>query len=144
MRKPSQSAVRAWTRLNRAQRLVFDAIEAELKAAGFPPLDVYDALLELSRAPDRRMRQLDLRSAMLFRQYSMSRLVDRLEQDGLVRRERCADDARAQWIVITEKGLALRAAMWPPYADAIARVVGDKLSDHEADRIAKALEKLYG
>lgn len=134
--------MRVWTRLNRAQRLVFDVVESALKAEGYPTLDAYDALLELSRAPDRRMRQVELRAAMLFRQYSMSRLVDRLEQDGLVRREPCENDARAQWIVITRDGLALRKAMWPVYADAIARAFGDKLSDAEAERVARALEKL--
>ncbi|WP_340322240.1 helix-turn-helix domain-containing protein [Chelatococcus albus] len=55
---------------------------------------VYDALLELWRAPDRRLRQVDLERAMLVRQYGISRLVDRLERDGLVRREPCSEAQR--------------------------------------------------
>jgi DNA-binding MarR family transcriptional regulator len=140
---PSDAAVRAWTRLNRAQRAVFGRIEAAVAEAGFPALTVYDALLELWRAPKRRLRQVDLEQALLFPQYSVSRLVDRLEKDHLVRRERCEADARVTWVAITEKGLKLREAMWPIYAEAIARHVGDKLSTAEAAALANMLEKLY-
>jgi DNA-binding MarR family transcriptional regulator len=140
---PSGEIVRAWTRLNRAQRFLLDRIESELKQAGLPPLLIYDALLELWRAPDRRLRQVDLEQAMLFPQYSISRLVDRLEKDRLVRRERCEDDARAYWVAITDKGLKLREAMWAVYAEALARHLGDKLGKAEAGALADALEKLY-
>jgi DNA-binding MarR family transcriptional regulator len=140
---PSSEIVRAWTRLNRAQRFLFERIEAELKAAGLPPLLVYDALLELWRAPDKRLRQVDLEQAMLFPQYSISRLVDRLEKDRLVKRERCEDDARAYWVTITDKGLKLRDAMWQVYGAALARRLSDKLGKAEASSLADTLEKLY-
>jgi DNA-binding MarR family transcriptional regulator len=142
MAKPSKSAVDAWIALNRAQRHVFEAIEAELKAAGLPSLTWYDALLELGREPGRRLRQSDLEHRMLFPQYGISRLTDRLAREKLVRRERCEDDARAQWVVITDKGLALRQRLWPVYAAAIERHLGEKLSDPEAARIADGLRKL--
>src|SRR5262249_61889829 len=51
MAKPSKSIVDAWIALNRAQRYAFEAIEAELKSAGLPPLAWYDVLLELWRGP---------------------------------------------------------------------------------------------
>src|SRR3982074_2756768 len=132
MARPSKSVVEAWIALNRAQRHAFDAVEAELKAAGLPALAWYDVLLELGREAGRRLRQSDLEHRMLFPQYGISRLVDRLEREKLVRRERCEDDARAHWVVITDKGLALRARMWPPYAAAIERHVGERLTDEEA------------
>src|SRR5215470_19001122 len=108
MAKPSKSVVDAWIALNRAQRVAFEAIEAELKSAGFPPLAWYDVLLELWREPDGRLRQSELERKMLFPQYGISRLIDRLEREKLVRRERCDDDARAYWVAIRDKGLALR------------------------------------
>ena len=79
---------------------------------------------------------------MLFPQYAISRLVDRLEHEKLVRRERCKDDARAYWVAINDKGLALRQRMWQLYAAAIQRHLGEKLSDQEAARIAEGLRKL--
>ena len=53
-RKPSTEATAAWIRLMRVQSRVLDAVEQDLKKAGFPPLAWYDALLELSRAPSGR------------------------------------------------------------------------------------------
>lgn len=142
MAKPSKSIVDAWIAINRAQRHLVDSIEAELKAGGMPPLAWYDVLLELWREPGGRLRQSDLEHKMLFPQYGISRLVDRLEREKLVLRERCQDDARAHWVIISDKGLALRARMWPLYARAIQRHIGEKLSDQEGARIAEALRKL--
>jgi DNA-binding MarR family transcriptional regulator len=142
MTKPSNSVVDAWIALSRAQRRVFEAIEADLKSAGLPSLVWYDVLLELWREPGGRLRQSDLERRMLFPQYRISRLVDRLEREKLVRRERCADDARAHWVAISDKGLALRQRMWPLYAAAIQRHLGEALSDQEAARIAEGLRKV--
>jgi hypothetical protein len=55
-RKPSTEATAAWIRLMRVQSRVLDAVEQDLKKAGYPPLAWYDALLELSRAPSGEMR----------------------------------------------------------------------------------------
>jgi DNA-binding MarR family transcriptional regulator len=142
MARPSKSVVDAWIALNRAQRHVFAAIEAELKSAGLPPLAWYDVLLELWREPGGRLRQGDLEHKMLFPQYGISRLVDRLEREELVRRERCEDDGRAYWVAISNKGLALRPRMWPVYAAAIQRHLGEKLPEHEAARMGEGLRKL--
>ena len=142
MGRPSKPVVDAWIALNRAQRHAFETIEAELKSAGLPPLAWYDVLLKLWREPGGRLRQSDLERRMLFPQYGISRLVDRLEREKLVRRERCEDDGRAYWVAISDKGLALRQRMWPPYAAAIQRHLGEKLSDQEAALIAEGLRKL--
>jgi DNA-binding MarR family transcriptional regulator len=134
----------AWTRLIRAERGLVEAIEAELRAGDFPPLAWYDVLLELWRRPNHRLRQSELQSELLFAQYNLSRLVDRLEGAGLVRRESCPEDARSRWVVVTPAGLALRETMWPAYAAAIERHVGSKLSAKEAAALAGLLGKLLG
>ncbi len=141
--QPSDEAVRAWTRLNRAQTHLSAQIERRLKAAGLPPLCVYDVLLELTRAPDGRLRQVDLRRKLLFAQYSISRLVDRLESEGLVAIEPCPVDQRARWVTLTAAGRAAREAAWPVYARAIAELVDGRLSTDEAAQAAALLERLY-
>src|ERR1051325_10860082 len=108
---PSEQTVGAWARLVRVQQALLGAVEAELKAAGFPPLSWYDALLELSRAPSGRLRPVELEKAMLLPQYSTSRLVDRLAGAGLVTREVCPLDGRGQFVTITAQGRDLRARM---------------------------------
>ncbi len=64
----------------RPQQAVLAAVEADLKAAGFPPLGWYDVLLELSRAADGGLRPFALEQELLLAQYNLSRLLDRLER----------------------------------------------------------------
>lgn len=142
MNEPSPQAISTWARLVRVQRTVLAAVESDLKAAEFPPLAWYDALLELSRAPAGRLRPLELERVMLLPQYGTSRLLDRLVNAGLVVREACPEDRRGQVIAITEAGRALQKDMWPAYAAAIQRHVGSRLSAKDAAQLHALLSKL--
>jgi DNA-binding MarR family transcriptional regulator len=139
---PSDAVVTAWARLLRAQRAALGAVEAELKRAGLPPLAWYDVLLELKRAPDKRLTPGELEERLLLAQYNLSRLLDRMVADGLVRRLPYPGDKRRQWIEPTAEGRALRRRMWPVYAAAITRHVGARLGDRDAARLADLLAKL--
>ena len=143
-RLPSDAVIRAWTRLVRAQQQALAAVEADLKAAGFPPLGWYDVLLELSRADGGEFRPFALEQQLLLAQYNLSRLIDRLEQAGYVERRTCPEDGRGQVVAITASGRALVKRMWPTYRAAIARHVGARLSEDEAARLAALLGKLTG
>ncbi len=136
------STGKAWVRLVRAHRAVTTRIEADLKAAGFPPLVWYDVLLELSRAEGGRLAPGAFQRALLVSQYNVSRLVDRMSARGLVRREPHPDDARRQLITITGRGRALRERMWPAYAAAIERHLGAKLPGERASLLASLLARL--
>jgi DNA-binding MarR family transcriptional regulator len=141
-RNPSETVIKAWARLIRARETVVAAVERDLKAAGLPPLAWYDVLLELARAPDGRLRPLEIEKETLLAQYNLSRLLDRLEKEGLIRREPCEDDARGQWVVITEKGKALQGRTWKVYARAIQEHVGDRLDEKSAAALAGLLGRL--
>jgi DNA-binding MarR family transcriptional regulator len=141
-RTPSDTVSQAWIRLNRVREHVLGAIERDLKAAGCPPLAWYDVLLELTRVPEGRLRPFEIEQKTLLAQYNLSRLIDRLERDGLIAREACKDDARGQWVVITEKGRATQARTWKVYARAIQQHVGDKLDDKAARTLAELLGRL--
>jgi len=141
-RKPSTEATAAWIRLMRVQSRVLDAVEQELKKAGFPPLAWYDALLELSRAPSGEMRPVELEKQMLIPQYSTSRLIDRLVDEGLAARRECKIDKRGQFVEITEAGRELQKKMWNAYSAAIEKHVGSKLSDADAVRLCGLLDRL--
>ncbi|MDK1387982.1 helix-turn-helix domain-containing protein [Sinorhizobium sp. 8-89] len=142
MRGPSEIVITAWARLVRAQRAVMAGIEGELKQAGFPPLSWYDVLLELKRRPDGRLTPRELEQEMLFEQYNLSRLLDRMEAEGLVRRIPYPGDKRRQLIEITEEGRSLQRRIWPVYAAAIEQYVGAKLTEGEVQVLAEALKKL--
>ena len=141
-RKPSIEATAAWIRLVRVQSRLLDAVEQNLKKAGFPPLAWYDALLELSRAPSGELRPVELERQMLLPQYSTSRLIDRLVDEGLATRRECKIDKRGQFIEITEAGRELQKRMWNAYSAAIEKYVGSKLSDSDAVKLCSLLDRL--
>lgn len=140
----SEENITAWARLMRVSQQLLSRIERDLKAEGFAPLSWYDALLELGRAGDTGLRPAQLQDAMLLAQYNLSRLLDRLEKAGYVRRERLVEDARGQLIHITDEGSDLLKSMWPSYRRAIARNFADKLAAGEAEILAGILLKLRG
>jgi DNA-binding MarR family transcriptional regulator len=117
-------------------------IEAALKDAGFPPLSWYDVLLELRRATEGRLAPRDLEREMLLEQYNLSRLLDRMEAEGLVRRTPYPGDKRRQLVEITPEGRSLQKRMWSAYGAAIQKHVGARLDETEADMLAGLLGKL--
>jgi DNA-binding MarR family transcriptional regulator len=141
-RKPSNEVTAAWIRLMRIRSCVLDAVEQDLKKSGFPPLAWYDALVELSRAPSGELRPVELEKQMLIPQYSTSRLIDRLVDEGLAARRECKIDKRGQFVEITETGRELQKKMWGAYSAAIEKYVGSKLSDADALRLCALLDRL--
>lgn len=140
--RPAAATVAAWVALLRAGQSVLAAIEADLRAAGFPALAWYDALLELRGAGTGGLRPGDLERRMLLAQYNVSRLVDRLVRAGYVERGPCPGDARGSILTATAAGRELLSRMWPAYAAAIDRHLGARLTAAEAGDLARLLGKL--
>ena len=130
------------TKTGEAAGRVLDCVEQDLKKAGFPPLAWYDALLELSRAPSGELRPVELERQMLLPQYSTSRLIDRLVDEGLAVRRECKMDKRGLFVEITDAGRDLQKRMWGAYSAAIERHVGSKLSDADAVKLSGLLDWL--
>ena len=135
---PSETVVRAWARLMKAQRQALSSIEQALGAAKLPPLAWYDVLLELERAGG-SLRPLELEREMLLAQYNLSRLIDRMQAAGYVQRRALQEDRRGQVIVITSAGTALRRRMWSVYGPAIQAAIGARLSPKQSDTLATLL-----
>ena len=140
--KICENSIRAWAKLVRAESAVLSAVEHELKAAGYPPLAWYDVLLELKQAPQQRLRPIELEPRMLLKQYNLSRLIDRMEAEGLVERQKCPTDARGLHLALLPAGKELLKKMWPAYEQAIARHFAGKLAPGEPAQLADLLEKL--
>jgi DNA-binding MarR family transcriptional regulator len=141
--RPSDSVVSAWVRLERAHRAALGTVEARFAKAGLPGLAWYDVLLELERAGKKGLRSFQLQAAMLFQQYNLSRLVDRMAEAGHVTKAPSAEDGRGLVLTITASGRALRRRMWPVYAAAIEDAVGRHFSDAEAGSLASLLGRIY-
>jgi DNA-binding MarR family transcriptional regulator len=96
----------AWRGLLRVHSALVKALDAELLAAHDLPLTSYEVLINLQAAPGRRRRMAELADGVLLSRSGMTRLVDRLERDGLLERDACTDDGRGTYAVLTDKGEA--------------------------------------
>jgi DNA-binding MarR family transcriptional regulator len=130
--------VTAWAGVLRVHAAVVPRLERALAAVGMP-LSWYDVLLELSSAPDRRLRMTELGARAVLSRERVSRVVDELERAGLVRRDRNPDDGRSLLAAITDDGRARLRAAAPVYLDGIAQHFGADLDDEEARVIGTAL-----
>jgi len=139
---PSDAIVDAWIALMRAQQVALLKIERAFREAKLPPHAWYDALWELDRAGAAGLRPFEIERRMLIAQSNISRLLDRLEEQGYVEREPCEEDGRGQKVVITPSGRDMRKRMWPVYARAISEAVGHRVSEREAADLASLLTKL--
>ncbi len=141
-RIPSDPIQRAWVALGRVSQSVQCHVETALKDAGFPELSWYTVLWELERA-GKPTRPKDLAIPLFILPYQLSRLVDRMEKDGLVKRIACKEDKRGHLLEPTAKGFALRKAMWTVYAPAMDDAL-NRINDKEALELARLLNKLGG
>src|SRR5262245_26456850 len=141
-KQPSDAVVDAWIALMRAQQVMLLTIERAFREAKLPPHAWYDALWELDRAGEAGLRPFEIERRMLIAQSNISRLLDRLEEQGYVEREPCVGDGRGQTVVITSSGRDMRKRMWPVYARAISEAVGHRVSEREAADLAGLLTKL--
>lgn len=134
---PTPEQITAWRLVFETQARVVERVEAALAERGLPPLAWYDVLWALREAPERRLRQSELANAVVMSRSGLSRLVDRIEAAGLLRREACPSDRRGTDVVLTNEGRAMLRRMWAVYGDGIARGFGRGLDDPEA--VAEAL-----
>ncbi|MEU8245416.1 MarR family transcriptional regulator [Nonomuraea sp. NPDC048916] len=131
-----------WRLLQRAQLRITRHLEAELLVAHDLPLASYDVLLQLAEAPERRLRMNDLAGRVLLSRSGLTRLIDRLQRDGLVVREACASDARGLYAVLTDAGAARLAQATPTYLHGIRSQFLDLLGPGEIERIRAMLTRL--
>jgi DNA-binding MarR family transcriptional regulator len=132
-----------WRMLQRAQVQITRRLEAELLGAHDLAPAAYDVLLQLSEAPGGRLRMNDLAERVLLSRSGLTRLIDRLQREGLVSREACASDARGLYAVLTVAGEQRLTEATPTYLRAIRRRFLDLLDEEELRRCAAMLTKLF-
>lgn len=134
--------IAAWRGFLAAYRRVVDRLSAELRDAEDLPLTWYDVLVQLSEAEGHALRMLELAEAVLLSKSGLSRLVDRMEAAGLVRRETCEGDARGVQAVLTEAGLQRLHDAAPTHVRGVREHFVDVLDPDEAELLATALERV--
>ncbi|MEU0548308.1 MarR family transcriptional regulator [Micromonospora sp. NPDC005979] len=107
--------------LGQVMYVVPRTIDADMVGDRQLPLTEYTALMNLSEAPERRMRMHELANACYLSLSGMTRTIIRLESQGLVKRERCEEDARGWNAVLTDAGFARLEESWPSHLAAVRR-----------------------
>lgn len=127
----------AWRGMINIQSRVLAQIERDLAEAACIPLAWYDVLLPLSRAKDQQLRLHELADHAVLSRSGLTRLVDRLESEGLLRRESCPDDRRGYHAVLTATGEEALRRAWPVYKAGIEKYFARHLSSEQINMLIK-------
>jgi DNA-binding MarR family transcriptional regulator len=137
-----QDVREAWGWLLFLHAKVLRALEADLLEQHDLPITWFDILNRLREAPDQRLRMHELERASLFTRSGLTRLVDRIEAAGLVRRERSEEDRRGVFVVITEAGNEKIDDLWADHMASIHKHFGQYLDREDVDAIKRVASKI--
>jgi len=138
------SALDSWVRLLRGHASVTRALSGQLVAEHSLTINDYEALLHLSRAEEGRMRRVDLAGQLLLTASGVTRLLDGLEEAGLVERAFCASDRRVTYAVLTETGRTKLREASESHIAGVRAFFEARFSREELDQFARLLGRLPG
>jgi DNA-binding MarR family transcriptional regulator len=133
-----EAFLRAWAR---AVLTVPRAFDADLLTAQGLSLSEYRTLMYLSESPNRRLRMSDLAVSCALSLSGITRIVSRLEGQGLVQRERCESDGRGYNAVLTDAGLKRLRGAWPTHLASVRRHMMDHLDGLDLPTVTDALQR---
>jgi DNA-binding MarR family transcriptional regulator len=134
--------LRAWRGMLRVHATLTKALDAELDAEHGLPLSSYEVLLHLADAESQRMRMSDLAATVILSRSGLTRLVDRLEREGLIARESCPSDARGAYAALTTAGRRKLDAARATHLAGVRSQFLQHFSDEELDALGAAWERL--
>ncbi len=126
----------------RAHAQLVRRLEADLVAEEGMSLASYDVLVTLVDAPGRSLRMTELADRVLISRSGLTRLVDRLEREGLVRREPAPDDARGLLAVLTRGGYERLRRASPTHLRGVDDYVVSRLTGDELVELGRIMTKL--
>lgn len=136
--------LRAWIRLLRAHASLTRGLNTDLVARHGLTLNDYDVLVQLARAPDGRLRRVDLAQRVLLTPSGITRLLEGLERCGYVERAECKSDARVSYAQLTDAGRAKLRESSASHLEAVRAALVEHLSEDELQTLAELLGKLPG
>ncbi len=132
----------AWELVLRIHAALVPELSRQVEEATGLPLSWYDVLLELNRAPERRLRMSDLGERVVLSRTRVSRIVGSMTDAGLVQQHPDPDDGRATLATLTRKGQdALRKAA-PTYLAGIEALFSSRITTAETQNIVTALRRV--
>jgi DNA-binding MarR family transcriptional regulator len=137
-----EKTLAAWRGLLFAYAKVIRRLEADMLDQHDLPITWFDVLSRLSQSPKGRLRMHELEEVSVFTRSGMTRLADRLEAAGLVRRERSPEDRRGVYLVLTAAGRAKIDEVWPDHVASIQKHFGKYLDARDAESLRTATGKI--
>jgi DNA-binding MarR family transcriptional regulator len=138
---PSIERLRAWRLYFESAMALVDVLDAELQRDTGIPMRWYDALVHLEETPD-GLRMNELAERILYSKSGFTRVVDRMEDAGLVRRVRPEHDRRSILVVLTGEGREKMEEARRHHRHSIEQHFSAHLADTDVKALARALEKL--
>jgi DNA-binding MarR family transcriptional regulator len=138
----SETELGAWRGMLRVHSALVKQLDAELSTAHKLPLSSYEVLLNLEAAPGKKRRMAELADSVLLSRSGMTRLVDRLEKDGLLRRDTCTDDGRGAYAVLTDKGATALAEARHTHLDGVREKFLRQFDEGELRVLAEYWERV--
>jgi DNA-binding MarR family transcriptional regulator len=102
----------------------------------------FEVLLRLARSPEQRLRMSDLATQVTLTASGLTRVVDRLEAVGYVRRESCPTDRRGSFAALTDEGLATVQQAVPSHVEQIDSIFGSVLDQGERAELERLLRRV--
>ena len=131
-----------WPMFLEAHGALVDLIEGDLLRGGGPPLTWYDVLAQLNLAEDSMLPMHRLAESVLLSRSGVTRLVDRMAQEGLVERAQCDTDRRVVYARLTAKGRELFERSMPLVRTSVAAHFTSQLTPDEIATLRAALLKI--
>lgn len=138
----SVAELAAWRGLLRVHSHLLRELDAEMTAGHGLTLRSYEVLVFLEDSPQARLRMSDLSRSVLLSASGVSRLVDRLERDGYVRRERCAFDGRGFYATLTAAGSRKLQDVRSTHLEGIRRLFLESFDAADLARLAGYWERV--
>src|SRR5919202_3121237 len=142
LRELEPAELAAWRGMLRVHAALVKALDAELVQAHDLPLISYEVLITLDAAPGRRRRMAELADSVLLSRSGTTRLVHRLEREGLLAREDCPDDRRGSFAVLTDRGAELLERARPTHVDGVRERFLRHFGDDELRLLSSWWERL--
>lgn len=144
MLEVSSDVPQTWVRLLRSTGELTARMDRRLSAEHGLSLREYEVLLALDGAPGRRMRRVDLAAKVLLTQSGVTRLLVKLEHDGLVEKVPGEEDRRVAYAQLTEAGRRRFAEARRTHHADIAEQFTARLGARDLAALDRALSKLPG
>ena len=141
MSSPSPERLRCWRLFFESALALLDVLDTELEEAAGIPQRWYDVLVHLEESPD-GIPMNELADRILYSKSGFTRVVDRMEEAGLVRRVRPEHDRRSILVVLTDKGTETMERARLHHRDGIDRHFSQHLTDADIKALTRALEKV--